>query len=58
MICSLLNFTKDCSGISDVNYYSLFVDLEKKDSIEKNHSIGNAENEVHIAKEDITEIFD
>ena len=58
MICSLLNFTKECSSIADVNCYLLFADLEKKDSIEKNHAIGNSEDEVHIAKEDVTEIFD
>ena len=32
MICSALNLTKEYSDITDVNYYLLFVDLEKKDS--------------------------
>ena len=41
MICSVLNLTKEYSGITDVNCYLLFVDLEKKDSIEKIHAIIN-----------------
>ena len=41
MICSVLNLTKEYSGITDVNCYLLFVDLEKKDSIEKINSIIN-----------------
>ena len=34
MIYSALNLTKEYSDITDVNYYLLFVDLEKKDSNE------------------------
>ena len=41
MICSVLNLTKEYSGITDVNCYLLFVDLEKKDSIEKVQAIIN-----------------
>ena len=41
MICSVLNLTKEYSGITDVNCYLLFVDLEKKDSIEKIKAIIN-----------------
>lgn len=35
MICSVLNLTKEYQGITDVNCYLLFIDLEKQDSIEK-----------------------
>ena len=41
MICSVLNLTKEYSGITDVNCYLLFIDLEKKDSIEKMEAIIN-----------------
>ena len=41
MICSVLNLTKEYSGITDVNCYLLFVNLERKDSIEKIHAIIN-----------------
>ena len=41
MICSVLNLTKEYSGITDVNCYLFFVDLEKKDSIEKVQAIIN-----------------
>ena len=39
MICSVLNITKEYTGIKDVNCYLLFIDLEKKDSIEQFNSI-------------------
>ena len=39
MICSVLNLTKEYSGITDVNCYLLFIDLEKKESIEKMEAI-------------------
>ena len=39
MICSVLNITKEFTGIKDVNCYLLFIDLEKKDSIEQFNSI-------------------
>ena len=32
MICSILNLTKDYSGITDVNCYILVVHLEKEDA--------------------------
>ena len=35
MICSVLNLTKEYQGITDVNCYLLFIDLENKDSIDK-----------------------
>ena len=41
MICSVLNLTKEYSGITDVNCYLLFVNLEKKDSLEKIQAIIN-----------------
>jgi len=41
MICSVLNLKKEYSGITDVNCYLLFIDLEKKDSIEKMEQIIN-----------------
>ena len=41
MICSVLNLTREYTGISDVNCYILFIDLEKEDSKEKFESILN-----------------
>ena len=41
MICSVLNLTKEYSGITDVNCYLLFINLERKDSIEKINDIIN-----------------
>ena len=35
MICSIVNVRRDYTGISDVNCYLLFVDLEKEDSNKK-----------------------
>ena len=35
MICSILNLTKDYSGITDVNCYVLVVHLEKEDASSK-----------------------
>ena len=35
MICSVLNLTREYTGITDVNCYLLFIDLEKEDSKEK-----------------------
>ncbi len=35
MICSVLNLTKEYTGINDVNCYLLYVDLEKEDSKQK-----------------------
>ena len=41
MICSVLNLSKEYTGITDVNCYLLFIDLEKADSIEKLKNIIN-----------------
>ena len=41
MVCSVLNLTKEYQGITDVNCYLLFIDLEKKDSIDKVRDIIN-----------------
>ena len=41
MVCSVLNLTREYTGITDVNCYLLFVDLEKEDSAEKLESIIN-----------------
>ena len=41
MICSILNLTREYTGISDVNCYILFIDLEKEDSKDKFESIIN-----------------
>ena len=35
MVCSVLNLTREYTGITDVNCYILFIDLEKEDSKEK-----------------------
>ena len=35
MICSVLNLTREYTGITDVNCYLLFIDLEKENSKEK-----------------------
>ena len=39
MVCSVLNLTREYTGITDVNCYILFIDLEKEDSKEKFESI-------------------
>lgn len=39
MVCSVLNLTREYTGITDVNCYMLFIDLEKEDSKEKVDSI-------------------
>ena len=39
MICSILNLGREYTGISDVNCYMVFVDLEKESSKEKFESI-------------------
>ena len=41
MVCSVLNLTREYTGITDVNCYVLFIDLEKEDSKEKFESILN-----------------
>ena len=41
MICSVLNLSKDYTGISDVNCYIIYVDLEKEESKEKFQEILN-----------------
>ena len=41
MVCSVLNLTREYTGITDVNCYILFIDLEKEDSKEKFESILN-----------------
>ena len=41
MICSVSNLSKEYTGITDVNCYLLFIDLEKADSIEKLKNIIN-----------------
>ena len=35
MVYSILNLTREYTGINDVNCYLLFIDLEKEDSIKK-----------------------
>ena len=35
MVCSVLNLSKEYTGINDVNCYMLFIDLEKEDSKSK-----------------------
>ena len=35
MVCSILNLTREYTGIYDVNCYVLFINLEKQDSMEK-----------------------
>ena len=35
IICSILNLTREYTGITDVNCYILFINLEKDDSLEK-----------------------
>ena len=35
MVCSVLNLTREYTGITDVNCYLLFIDLEKEESKEK-----------------------
>ena len=39
MVYSILNLTREYTGITDVNCYLLFVDLEKEDSIKKLNDI-------------------
>ena len=39
MVCSVLNLTREYTGITDVNCYIIFIDLEKEDSQEKFESI-------------------
>ena len=41
MVCSVLNLAKEYTGITDVNCYILFIDLENADSKEKLDSILN-----------------
>jgi len=41
MICSVLNLSKEYTGITDVNCYLLFIDLEKADSMDKLKNIIN-----------------
>ena len=41
MICSVLNLSKEYTGITDVNCYILYIDLEKEDSKEKFEEILN-----------------
>ena len=41
MISSVLNLTREYTGITDVNCYVLFIDLEKEDSTEKFETILN-----------------
>ena len=41
MVCSVLNLTRENTGITDVNCYILFIDLEKEDSKEKFETILN-----------------
>ena len=41
MICSVLNLTREYTGITDVNCYILFIDLEKEESKEKFEAILN-----------------
>lgn len=39
MICSVLNLTREYTGITDVNCYIVFIDLENKDSLIKFNNI-------------------
>ena len=41
MICTVLNLEREYTGITDVNCYILFVDLQKEDSNEQLHDIIN-----------------
>ena len=41
MVCSVLNLTREYTGITDVNCYILFIDLEKEESKEKFETILN-----------------
>ena len=41
IICSILNLTREYTGITDVNCYILFINLEKDDSLEKLEGIIN-----------------
>ena len=41
MICSVLNLNREYTGITDVNCYMLFIDLEHKDSLKKFDDIIN-----------------
>ena len=41
MICSVLNLSKEYTGITDVNCYLLFIEIEKKDSLDKLKDIIN-----------------
>ncbi len=41
MVCSVLNLTREYTGITDVNCYLLFIDLEKEESKEKFETILN-----------------
>jgi hypothetical protein len=41
MICSVLNLSKEYTGITDVNCYLLFIDLERSDSIDRLKNIIN-----------------
>ena len=41
MVCSILNLTREYMGITDVNCYIIFIDLEKEDSKERFESILN-----------------
>ena len=41
MIVSILNLTREYTGITDVNCYILFINLEKEDSLEKLEGIIN-----------------
>ena len=41
MVCSVLNLTREYTGITDVNCYLLFKDLEKEESKEKFETILN-----------------
>jgi hypothetical protein len=35
MVCSVLNLSKEYTGINDVNCYLLYIDLEQEDSKSK-----------------------
>ena len=41
MVCSVLNLTREYTGITDVNCYMIFIDLEKEESKEKLETILN-----------------
>ena len=41
MVCSVLNLTREYTGITDVNCYIIFLDLEKEESKEKFETILN-----------------